>query len=405
MVLKPFLGLWRPHRYKVFHGGRGSGKSWQVAQALIVMANAARIRVLCCREIQNSIRESSYQLLKDTAERLGLSDRFEFIESEIRNKVTGSKFIFKGLLRNEQSVKSTEGIDICWVEEAQTVSEKSWQVLIPTIRKEGSEIWVTFNPLSADDPTCSRFLVNPPPDAHVVQVNYWDNPYFPDELRAEMEHDKKADFELYLHVWEGQPMTKSAAQVFRDKYIVEEFPDDLWQKADRLFFGADFGFANDPNTLVRCFILRSPEYGDGATLYVDYEAYGVGVEIVEMKQLYRSIPLADKWPIKADAARPETISHLKNIDGFNISAAKKWAGSIEDGISYLRSFDKIVIHPRCKHLADEMRLYSYKVDRTTDEVLKVIVDKHNHVIDALRYSLDGYITKKGAGAWARFGRS
>ena len=119
MVLKPFLGFWRPHRYKVFHGGRGSGKSWQVAQALIVMANAGRIRVLCCREIQNSIRESSYQLFKDTAERLGLSDRFEFIESEIRNKLTGSKFIFKGLLRNEQPVKSTEDIDICWVEEAQ----------------------------------------------------------------------------------------------------------------------------------------------------------------------------------------------------------------------------------------------------------------------------------------------
>ena len=143
----PFREIWRPHRYKVFYGGRGSGKSWAVAQALMVMCDMANIRILCCREIQNSIKDSSYQILRDTAERLGISGRFCFLESEIRHKLTGSRFIFKGLLRNEQSVKSTEGIDICWVEEAQTVSESSWEVLIPTVRKQGSEIWVTFNPL------------------------------------------------------------------------------------------------------------------------------------------------------------------------------------------------------------------------------------------------------------------
>lgn len=397
-VSNPFAEIWRPHRYKVFYGGRGSGKSWAVAEALIVMADMARLRVLCGREIQASIRDSSYQVLKDTAYRLGIAGRFDFLEAEIRSKETGSRFIFKGLSHN-QSLKSTEGIDIAWVEEAQTVSEASWSVLIPTIRKPGSEIWITFNPLNADDPTTKRFIENPPPDACVRKVNYDENAYFPDELRKEMEFLKKSDYEAYLHIWEGYPRTISDAQVFKGRYVVEDFPDDLWKKADRLFFGADFGFANDPNTLVRCFIL------DGR-LYIDYEAYAVGVELDEMPQLYESVPGSHEWPIKADSARPETISYLANRVNppFRISAATKWQGSVEDGIAYLKSFEKIVIHPRCKHAADEFRLYSYKVDKTTDEVLPIILDKSNHIIDGLRYALDGYITKPGLSKWAALGR-
>ena len=396
MKINPFAHLWEPHRYKVFYGGRGSGKSWSVGEGLISMADMATIRVLCVREIQNSIEDSSYQLLKDTIERLGLGLKFDCLKSEIRHK-NGSRFIFKGL-KNAQSIKSTEGIDICWIEEAQTVSEESWEILIPTIRKEGSEIWVTFNPLTEDDPTTKRFLGDElPEDCYVRKVNYDENPYFPDELRAEMEFDRRTDYEKYLHIWEGYPRTISDSQVLKGKYTVEAFPDDLYQKADRLFYGADFGFAQDPSTLVRCFILNNK-------LYVDYEAYGVGVEINELPQLYSSVPESDKWPIKADCARPEVISYLHKEHGYRIDGAKKWQGSIEDGIAYLRSFEKIVIHTRCKHTADEARLYSYKIDRVTNEVLPIIVDKHNHCLDALRYALSDYITKKGTEGWARFGR-
>ena len=370
----PFAELWHPHRYKVFYGGRSSGKSWAIAEALIQLSDIGKVRILCCREIQNSIRDSSYQLLKDTAYRLGLESHFKFLDSEIRNELTGSRFIFKGLLRNDQSIKSTEGIDFCWCEESQTISETSWQTLIPTIRKEGSEIWVSFNPLQTDDPTTKRFIESPPPGAYVRKVNYDENPYFTEEMRAEMEYDRRTDFEKYLHIWEGYPRTFSDAQVFKGKYIVEPFDDDLCTKADRLFFGADFGFAQDPSTLVRCFIYEN-------RLYVDYEAYGVGVEIDELPQLYRSVPESDKWPIKADEARPETISYLAKRCGFNISGAKKWKGSIEDGIAYLKSFDKIVIHPRCKHTADEFRLYSYKIDKVTNEILPIILDKSNHCVN------------------------
>ena len=368
-----FKELFQPHRYKVLYGGRGSGKSFSVATALIFLSNAVKLRILCCREIQNSIRDSSYQILKDSAERLGITHNFTFKEAEIVNNLTGSRFIFSGLLRNENSIRSKEGIDIVWVEEASSVSKSSWDVLIPTIRKTGSEIWLTFNPLTIDDPT-NRFIDNPPPDSWVKKVNYTENPFFPDVLRQEMEYDKKNDYERYLHVWEGFPLTISDAQIFRGKYVVESFADDLWQSADRLFFGADFGFAQDPSTLVRCFIYEN-------RLYVDYEAYGVGVEIDELPQLYRSVPESDKWPIKADEARPETISYLAKRCGFNISGAKKWKGSIEDGIAYLKSFDKIVIHPRCKHTADEFRLYSYKIDKVTNEVLPVVLDKNNHCVD------------------------
>lgn len=400
-MTSPFIELYRPHRYKVYYGGRGSGKSFAVAQALIIMASKATIRVLCCREIQNSIRDSSYQLLKDMVQRLGLGSRFVFTDQEIRCSSTGSRFIFKGLLRNEQSVKSTEGIDVCWVEEAQTVSEVSWQVLTPTIRKAHSEIWVTFNPLNVDDPTTERFINHPPPDAYVRKVNYDENPYFPDELRREMEWDRQNDYEKYLHVWEGYPRTISDAQIFRGRYTVEAFPDELAEQADRFFYGADFGFARDPSTLVRCFIHEG-------RLYIDHEAYGVGVEIDRLPNLYREVPGSEDWPIKADCARPETISFLANRCGFHIEAADKWQGSIEDGIAYIKGFDQVVIHPRCKHTADEFRLYSYKTDRLTGEVLPKIVDKANHCIDALRYALSDYIkarsngyqiTDEGAGDW------
>lgn len=392
----PFADLYEPHRYKVFYGGRGSGKSWAVARALIAISDFCKVRILCCREIQNSIRDSSYQVLKDMAERMGLADRFWFKEAEIEHLGTGSKFIFSGLLRNENSIRSKEGIDICWVEEASSVSQKSWDVLTPTIRKSGSEIWLTFNPLTTDDPT-NRFLENPPLDAVVHKVNYLENPFFPETLRAEMEWDKKNDYEKYLHVWEGFPLTVSDAQIFKGRYTVESFDDELWKKADRLFFGADFGFAKDPSTLVRCFIYEN-------RLYIDYEAYGVGVEIDELPELYRSVPGAYKWPIKADCARPETISYLANRKGFDITAADKWQGSIEDGIAYLKSFEKIVIHPRCKHTADEFRLYSYKTDRLTQEVLPVILDKHNHCIDGLRYALSEYIRNPDSIYWERLSK-
>lgn len=382
-----FEPLFKPSRYKDFHGGRGSGKSVNVARALVLQAYENKKRILCCREIQNTIRDSVHKLIADQIEIMGLSPWFEVTQSAIRG-LNGSEFIFKGLRFDPQGIKSTEGVDLCWIEEAQTVSENSWSILIPTIRKDGSEIWLTWNPLEENSPTYQRFIENPPPDCISVEVNYYDNPYFPDVLRQEMEWLKQKDFAAYEHVWLGKPLTITDAVIFKGHYTVETFPDDLWKKADRIFYGADFGFANDPSTLVRCFILDN-------RLYIDHEAYGVGIEINELPSFYDSVPDSRRWQIWGDSARPETISYLKKQAGFRIDSADKWQGSIEDGIAYLKSFDKIVIHSRCRHMAEEARLYRYKTDKQTNEILPVIEDSNNHLWDALRYSLNGYIRRKG----------
>lgn len=191
-----------PARYRVAYGGRGSAKSWGFGRMAVVRAYEKPRRILCARELQNSIKDSVHRLLADQINELGLPG-FQIGESFIRH-VNGSEFIFKGLRTNASEIKSMEGIDICWVEEAQKVTEDSWNVLIPTIRAPGSEIWVTFNPEEKKDATSQRFIENPPPDALIAKVNWNQNPWFPEELRREKDYLKRVDPESYLHVWEGE---------------------------------------------------------------------------------------------------------------------------------------------------------------------------------------------------------
>lgn len=376
---KKFQRLFKPKRYKVYYGGRGGAKSWAFAIALVLLSCIKPLRILCAREFQNSISDSSMQLIKDTIYRLGLSHKFKILDKQIIGK-NGSRFFFKGLHTNISSVKSMEGIDIVWVEEAHSVSEHSWEILIPTIRKPGSEIWVSFNPDSPDDPTYQRFVTNVPPDAISLHVTWRDNPWFTDELRKEMEWDYLVDPERAEHIWEGVPRVHSDAQIMRGKFSVKTF--DIPQDVDWLL-GADWGFSVDPTVVGKFYIWDN-------CLYICEEAYGVGVDLDDTPQLFDRVLPKQNWPVRADSSRPETISFM-NRRGYNIIKAKKpkgTHGSIEDGISYIRSFRHVYIHPRCKHFAQEFKLYSYKVDKRTGDVLPVILDKHNHCIDALRYALE-----------------
>lgn len=380
---KAYQSLFRHKRYKVYYGGRGSGKSWACARALLILGYQKPLRILCAREIQRSISDSVWKLLCQQIDDMSLDGFYTPTRDAIRG-ANGTEIIFKGLRSNPQEIKSTEGIDIAWVEEAQAVSQDSWDILIPTVRKENSEIWVTFNPLDATDPTYQRFVANKPDDAVVKLVNYDKNPYFPEVLKKEMEWLKAKDYQSYLHIWEGEVRKYSSALVFGNYFRVEDFetPRDA-----RFYHGCDWGFASDPTALIRCFV-------QDKTLYIDQEAWGIGVEIDHTPALFDQIDTARRWPIKADNARPETISYMRR-QGFNISPAKKWQGSVEDGIEFLKTYD-IVIHPRCKHTIDEFNHYSYKVDKQTNDILPAIVDSFNHLIDALRYSLDGLIKGKGA---------
>lgn len=404
--------LHKKARYKVFWGGRGSGKSWAIAEALIRLADEKRIRVLCAREFQVSIKDSSHKILKDMIYRLGLEDRFKVTKEGITHRYTGSEFLFKGLHNNEHGVRSTEGITICWVEEAQTVGASSWRSLIPTVFRtqdldgnNTSEIWVSYNLINESDATHHRFVVTDRTgnDDYIVEkVNYDKNPFFPSGLRAEMEDDKNLDYHLYEHIWLGLPLKISNVIVYSGKYRVEEFGPELAERAERIYFGMDFGFAQDPNALERFFILDNK-------LYVEYEAYATGVDLDDLPELMDQVPGSREWPIKADCARPETISHLRR-KGFNISGAEKWEGCVRDGVQHIRKFEQIVIHPRCTGLAHEAPLYRHKQDPHAVDahgqplVLPIIIDKFNHGWDAIRYGLDGHIQRSGAiGIWDRLG--
>lgn len=195
--------LFEPYRYKVLYGGRGAAKSWSVARALVSLGAARPMRILCARELQSSIRDSVHKLLSDQIAEMGLSSFYSVDQISIKGR-NGTEFFFEGLKSNVNKVKSYEGIDVCWVEEANLVSKQSWDVLIPTIRKDGSEIWITFNPELEDDETYRRFVTSPPSVAKVVKMNWQDNPWFPQVLRAEKDDLKRRDEAAYLTVWEGE---------------------------------------------------------------------------------------------------------------------------------------------------------------------------------------------------------
>lgn len=358
-------------------GGRGSAKSHSVAEALIIRAASKPLRILCTREIQKSIKASVKQLLNDKIKKVALEGFYTITDTEIRGK-NGSLFLFSGLRTNPESIKSMEGIDICWVEEAHTVSQKSLDDLIPTIRKDGSQIIFTWNPNLATDPVDSMFSRDKlPPDSKLIHVNYNENPWFDKtSLPKQMQYDKSRDMDKYLHVWEGQYLAHSETRVFKN-WTVDEFeaPDDAVHR-----FGADWGFSIDPTVLVRCHII-------GRTLYIDYEAYMVGCEITSTPDLFLTVPESEKYPIVSDSARPETISYMRQNGFPKIMAAVKGAKSLEEGIEWLKSYD-IVVHPRCEHTIDELTHYGYKKDPLTGNVLPILEDKHNHVIDALRYACE-----------------
>jgi phage terminase large subunit len=373
-----FKDMPTPRRYKVWYGGRGGAKSWSIGRGLLLMGVQRPLKVLCTREFQSSIADSVHALLKQQIPELELGNFYEVQRDSILG-LNGTEFIFAGLRHNPKKVKSTEGVDIAWVEEADTISNDSLDLLIPTIRKEDSEIWFSFNPDQETDPVYHRFVVNGRDDAMVRKVTYADNPWFPEVLRKEMEYDRAHDTDKYLHVWEGEPRKASKAQVFAGKWRIGETPE----RSEVYYYGADWGFSQDPTVLVRCFILDQ-------VLYIDHEAYGVGVDIDMTPQMFDRVPGARDWYITADSARPETISYMAK-NGWKIRGAKKGKGSVEDGVAFLRSFKEIVVNPRCRHTIDEMRLYSYKVDRLTGDPTPDLEDKNNHVVDALRYAVEPII--------------
>jgi len=372
-----FAPLLAPARYKGAYGGRGSGKSWFFAELLIERCLMQQTNAVCIREIQKSLDQSVKKLLESKIASLNVGSLFQIQESKIHTP-GGGQIIFQGLQNHTaDSIKSLEDYDLAWAEEAQSLSQRSLDLLRPTIRKAGSEIWFSWNPNEETDPVDVFLRKNRPPESIVVSSNWSDNPWFPDVLKKEMEYDRKRDIDKYRHVWEGEYRANSEARVFRN-WCIEEFESP---KEGIYRLGADWGFAVDPTVVIRCRI-------DGKRLYIDHEAYMIGCEIDQTPDLFDQVPDARKWFITADSARPETISYMRNHGYPKISPAAKGKGSVEDGIEWLKSYD-IVVHPRCKHTIEELTHYSYKVDPLTGRVLPILRDSQNHVIDAVRYACEG----------------
>jgi phage terminase large subunit len=403
-VFEPLLA---PAREKGAKGGRGSGKSHLFAEMAVEKSVVEPdARIACIREVQRSLRYSVKSLIEAKIRKFGVQSEFTVLEREIRRNGGSGVLIFEGMQdHTADSIKSLEGFDVAWVEEAQNLSKRSLDLLTPTIRKDGSELWYSWNPENATDPVDVRLLEgttpdpeqprivrNPRTDAIVVHADYTDNPFCPLVLRKEAEELRRKDPDAYAHIWLGAYNTRSEAQILAGKWVIDEFtPGADW---DGPYHGADFGFAQDPTTLVRCWV-------HDRRLYVERETYRVGLELDDTATHWtRAVPDVAKYVVRADSARPESISFLRRHGIPRIEAAPKWSGSVEDGIAFLRSFDRIVLHPRCTHAADEARHYAYKVDKRTGDVLPDVVDAHNHIWDAVRYALAPLMQPKaGLQAW------
>lgn len=380
-------------RYRCAYGGRGSGKTRSFA--LMTAVNGFRYGktgrsgvILCGREFMNSLEDSSLEEVKQAIRSVSwLNDYYEIGDKYVRSKDGRIAYVFSGLRYNLDSLKSKAGILIAWVDEAENVSEAAWAKLLPTVREKGSEIWVTWNPERRDSATDRRFRQFQDERLKCVELNYHDNPWFPDVLEQERLADRKRlDDATYRWIWEGAYREQSEAQVFRDCYVVEEFaPQADWSR----FYGLDFGFAQDPTACVELFV-----HDD--VLYVHADAGKVGLELdTTADYLLRRMPDMSRYVVRADSARPESISYLKRHGLPRIVGAVKGKGSVEDGIAHIKSYKKVVIHPRCTETLNEFRLYSYKTDRLSGDVLPALVDAHNHYIDAVRYALEPLIKKRG----------
>ncbi|UAX42473.1 PBSX family phage terminase large subunit [Pasteurella canis] len=385
------------YRYRGSYGGRGSAKIRTFAKMTAVVAYKRAMAgdsgvVLCGREFMNSLEDSSLEEVKQAIRSEPFLEAFfEIGEKYIRTKCGRVSYIFSGLRHNLDSIKSKARILLAWVDEAESVSEMAWSKLIPTVREHNSEIWLTWNPEKRDSATDKRFRQFPPVSSVIVEMNYTDNPWFPDVLEQERLNDKKRlDDATYRWIWEGAYLEASEAQIFNGKYEELEFKPN--QDFNGPYFGLDFGFAKDPTAAVKCWVFDN-------NLYIEYEAGKTGLELDHTAGFMKErVPDIEKYILRADSARPESISYLKRNGIPRIEGVKKWSGSVEDGIEHIKSYNKVYIHPRCKETLQEFRTYSYKVDRLSGDILPIVLDENNHYIDAIRYALNPLMQPIGRSA-------
>lgn len=379
--------MFQPYRYKVFYGGRGSGKSWSVARALLILAAQKPLRVLCGRETQKSIKQSVHMLLSDQIEAMGLSQFYEILETEIRG-INGSLFVFAGLAQHTvDSVKSMEGADIVWVEEGQTVSNRSWAILIPTIRKPESEIWVTFNPDLDTDNTYQRFVVNTPPDSLVVEINYRDNPYFPEVLEKERVHCLATDSESYANIWEGKCKSSADGAIYASEITLAQMsgqicnvPYDPMLKVHTIW---DLGW-NDSMVILLVQRLRSEvriiESIEDSHKTLDYYCALLNSKMYNWG--YDWLPHDGRTKdFKTGKSAEELLKTFGRKPKITPSL------SIEEGIKAGRMLFKQCYFDtaKTKPLIESLKRYKRVINQRTNEAGAPLHDQYSHCADAFRY--------------------
>jgi phage terminase large subunit len=378
----------RDWREAAVWGGRFSLKSHTVARLLLIRARLEKTRIACFREFQNSIADSSLQLLADLIKQYELSD-FVVTDNAIINKVTGSDFIFKGLHRNEQSIKSIEGVDIAWCEESQTLSQNSLEILTPTIRKHGSQIIYTYNRLFEDDPVHVRLIVEGRPNTLLINVNYdtaLKYNFMPESVRLEMEDDKAKRPQLYKHKWLGEPNTLEA-RIFKDWAIVDSVPHEA--RLER--YGLDFGYSNDPTALIAVY------YYNGGYI-IDEILYRKGM----LNKMIADVIMAQPKQVlvKADSAEPKSIAEIASY-GVIIAGSKKGKDSVDFGIQWLQD-QRLSVTKRSLNVIKEYKAYMFDQDNDGRYINKP-VPGNDHAMDALRYAFDDLIFKEKDRKVPRYG--
>lgn len=374
--------------YRALFGGRGSGKSYSAALMAALWGYVEPLRVLCVREYQNSIAQSFYAELKAAIEAHDfLAEHYELQRDRIKG-ANGTEFMFKGLHSNPTAIKSLAKIDLTIIEEAEDIPEESWLQLEATVlRQPKSEIWILWNPRKKGSPVDFRFRTHPPSDAVVRQINYDDNPFFPDGLKKLCERQREIlDYATWAHVWLGAYLENSAAQIFNGRFEQKDFtPGKGWSGP---YQGGDWGYSQDPTAMVRAWVYDE-------CLWIEYEAGGQGIELDDVWRAAAQIPDFHKFDCRWDSAQPAMISHVKNKGLPRSVPADKGKGSVEDGIQFIRSFRRVYINPRCRQTLSEFQSYSWKVDRLSGQILDIPVDAFNHYCDALRYALEPVMKRRG----------
>ena len=383
--------LFKPARYKIAKGGRGSGKSWGFARALLIQGASRPLRVLCTREVQKSIAQSVHQLLRDQIEALGLGAFYEVLQTEIRGK-NGSLFIFSGLSdQTAESLKSFEGVDVCWCEEAQAITKRSWEILIPTIRKDASEIWVSFNPQLESDETYRRFVAEPQPNCVSIEMNHADNARFPQVLELERQHALTSmRTEDYEHIWEGKCKPAVEGAIYFDQMSqaaprISAVPHDPLLKTHGVW---DLGF-NDSMAIILAQKVSSEirviHYIEGTQrTLADYSA-----ELKELRLDGQPINWGAQYlPHDGFAKRHQTGKMDSEVlQGLGWKVLKTPQMDVESGIKRAREvFSRVYFSKeRTARLVECLKRYRRQISQTTNEPGNPLHDEYSHGADAFRY--------------------